>query len=228
MPMKRRPSRLATEPVVPTPKNGSRITSPGLEGGKDHPMQQGLGLLGRVRLGAGRVLHPLFAGGQRQGPVGAHLQIVVGQLHGVVVEGVAPRAARLGGPDQGLVRVGEAGALEIRHRVGLAPDHVVQDPEAQVLERRADAEDVVVAADHPERAVILQHPAGGGQPFASETVVGRERGELVPVVIDRVDLGIVRAAAGRRRAADCRADRRTPGRPTSRAASPSRRCTRPE
>ena len=30
MPMKCRPSRLATAPVVPEPKNGSRITSPGL------------------------------------------------------------------------------------------------------------------------------------------------------------------------------------------------------
>ena len=31
MPMKRRPSRRATAPVVPVPKNGSRITSPGLD-----------------------------------------------------------------------------------------------------------------------------------------------------------------------------------------------------
>ena len=29
--MKRRPSRRATAPVVPVPKNGSRITSPGLD-----------------------------------------------------------------------------------------------------------------------------------------------------------------------------------------------------
>ena len=29
MPMKRRPSRLATAPVVPVPKNGSSTTSPG-------------------------------------------------------------------------------------------------------------------------------------------------------------------------------------------------------
>jgi hypothetical protein len=57
------------------------------------------------------------------------------------------------------VRVGEALAAEVRHRVGLAPDDVVQDPEAQVLQRRADAEDVVIAADHPQRAVGLQHAA---------------------------------------------------------------------
>ena len=54
-------------------------------------------------------------------------------------------------PDQRLVRVGEAPAAEVRHRVGLTPDDVVENPVAQVLEDGADAEDVVVAADHPER-----------------------------------------------------------------------------
>ena len=156
-------------------------------------MQQRLGLLGRVRLVAGGVLDPLLAGGQRQGPVGAHLHVVVGQLHGVVVEGVSPPAPGLGRPDQRLVGVGEAHALEVRHRVGLAPDHVVEDPEPQVLHRHAHPEDVVVAADHPEGAVVLQHPARFGKPGASELVIGLEGGEPVPVVVDRVDLGIVRA-----------------------------------
>ena len=66
------------------------------------------------------------------------------------------------------MRVGEAPAAEIRHRVGLAPDHVVEDPESQLLQDRADAEDVVVGADHPERAVLAQQPAALGQPFAGE------------------------------------------------------------
>jgi hypothetical protein len=90
------------------------------------------------------------------------------------------------------VSVGEAGALEVGHRVGLAPDDVVEDPEAQVLHGHADAEDVVIAADHPDRAVVLQDAAGGLQPFAGELVIGREALELVPVVVNRVDLGIVR------------------------------------
>src|SRR3546814_5431671 len=57
------------------------------------------------------------------------------------------------------MRVGEARALEIGHRIGLAPDDVVQDPESLVLQLRADTKDVVVAADHPQRTVILQDAA---------------------------------------------------------------------
>jgi hypothetical protein len=90
------------------------------------------------------------------------------------------------------MRVGEPGALEVRHRVGLAPDDVVEDPEAQVLERRADPEDVVIAADHPQGAVVFQDAAAFLQPGLGEGVVGLEALELVPVVVDRVDLGVVR------------------------------------
>ncbi|MNQ96361.1 hypothetical protein D3C85_1119620 [compost metagenome] len=161
-------------------------------GRQDDPVQQGLGLLGRVGLVAVLVLQALIAGAQGQGPVRAHLGVFVEGLQRVVVEGVALLLARLGGPDQGLVRIGEARALEVRHRVGLAPDDVVQHPEAQVLHRRAQAEDVVIAADDPERALVLQHPAAFGQPGAGEGVIGGEAVELVPVVVDRIDLGVVR------------------------------------
>ena len=59
-----------------------------------------------------------------------------------------------------------------------------------VLRRRADAEDVVVAADHPQRAAGLQRPPRRLQPGVGELFVEREarpggiRGlpELVPVV----------------------------------------------
>ena len=83
--------------------------------------------------------------------------------------------------------VGEAGAAEVRHRVGLAPDDVVEDPEVRVLQQRADAEDVVIAADHPDRAVVLEDAARLGQPVAGEVVVDGEAVELVPVVVDRID-----------------------------------------
>jgi hypothetical protein len=150
---------LAAAPVVPVPKKGSRMTSPGLVAARMHPVQQGLGLLGRVGLLAVLALDPLLAGAQREGPVRAHLGVFVEGLQGVVVEGVALLLAALGGPDQGLVGVGEPGALEVRHRVGLAPDDVVQNPVAQVLDRDAQAEDVVIAADDPDRALVLQDPA---------------------------------------------------------------------
>ena len=157
--MKRRPSFFATAPVVPVPKKGSSTTSPGFDDGEEHAGEQRLGLLRRVDLAAVRVLQPLLAGAERDEPVGAHLQVVVAGLQRLVVEGVALGVGALRGPDQGLVRVGEAPAAEVRHRVGLAPDDVVEDPEVEVLQRRADPEDVVVGADDPERRVLLHHAA---------------------------------------------------------------------
>ena len=91
------------------------------------------------------------------------------------------------------MRVGEAFAAEIRHRVGLAPHHVVQDPEIEVLQRRADPEDVVVGADHPQGRGLLHHAAAGGKPGAGEGVVIGKARELVPVVIDGVDAAVVGA-----------------------------------
>ena len=91
------------------------------------------------------------------------------------------------------MRVGEAGALEIGHRVGLAPDDVVEDPEPQILKDAADAEDVVIAADHPQRTVGLEHAARLGQPLAGEAVIGRHGIELVPVIGHRIDMTAVRA-----------------------------------
>jgi hypothetical protein len=81
------------------------------------------------------------------------------------------------------VGIGEALAAEIRHRVRLQPDHVVLDPEAQILQDRADAEDVVIGADHPDRAVRLQDAAHSSSQAAGEGVIGLEAVELVPVVV---------------------------------------------
>ena len=145
----------------------------------------------------------------------------------IVVEGVALGGLVARRPDQRLVRVGEALALEVRHRVGLAPDDVVQQPEAQVLQRRADAEDVVVAADHPQRALGLQHAARRRQPGAGEGIVARRSRRTCPSRRRRHRPGCCRAAAARRPAADCRAGRRTPCRPSLRAGRASDRCSRP-
>src|SRR3546814_16192032 len=90
------------------------------------------------------------------------------------------------------MRVGEARALEIGHRIDLAPDDVVQDPESLVLQLRADTKDVVVAADHPQRTVILQDAARRLQPFGGEAVIGLESVELVPIVGHRVDADALR------------------------------------
>ena len=112
-------------------------------------MQQGLGLLGGVGLGPRRVLDPLRPRANRNHPVRPHLHIIVGDLHGVIVEGVTRRVLGLGRPDKRLVRIGEPSPLEVRHGVGLAPDDVIENPETEILEGAADAEDVMIAADHP-------------------------------------------------------------------------------
>ena len=43
------------------------------------------------------------------------------------------------------------------------------------------------------RGVALHHSPRGGQPVAGESVVGGEVGELVPVVVDRVDHALIGA-----------------------------------
>ena len=108
-------------------------------------------------------------------------------MKGVFGAGIASR------PDQRFMRVGEAAAAEVRHRVGLAPHDVVQDPEAQVLQDGADAEDVVIGTDHPQGTRGLQDAAAFRKPALGEAVIGLEAFELVPVVVNRVDLALVRA-----------------------------------
>ena len=89
------------------------------------------------------------------------------------------------------MRVGEARAFEIRHRVRLQPDDVVQEPEAEILQRRAKPEDVVIGADHPYRAVGLQHALAFGEPRAGELIVRREIVEAVPGVVHAIDARVV-------------------------------------
>ena len=164
--------------------------SPGPVRRQQHPVQQRLGLLGRVQLQPVLVAQPLRPGAEREQPVAAHLHVVVQRLHRLVVEPVAriPPARR---PDHRLVRVGEAPAAEIRHRIRLAPDHVVEDPEPQLLQDGADAENVVIGTDHPDRAVLAQQPAALGQPLPGERVIGLEVGEPVPVVVHPVHQAVV-------------------------------------
>src|ERR1700712_3571674 len=48
-----------------------------------------------------------------------------------------------------------------------------------------------VGADPPQRRRRLHQAAAGQQPGAGEVVIGGEGGELVPVVVDGVDMGFV-------------------------------------
>ena len=190
---------LAADPFAPQPF-GHRAGGAGAEeriehhvaalgGGEQHAVEQAFGLLRRVDL-VPALLQPLRPVADRQHPVAAHLQFVVERLHRAVVEVILGLLA-LRTPQQRLMRIGEARAAEIGHRVRLAPDDVVEDPEAQVLQDRADAVDVVIAADDPQPAIGLEHALGLGQPFAGEIVVDLETVELVPVIGHRIDVAAI-------------------------------------
>jgi len=91
------------------------------------------------------------------------------------------------------MRVGQTHAPEVRGRVGLDPDHIVERPEVQVHQDLPDAVDVVVAPDDPERAIVLEHAPASGEPGGGEPIVGLEAAELVPLVIHGVHPRHVRA-----------------------------------
>ena len=135
---------------------------------------------------------PLGTGADRQLPVGPHLNIAVQRLHRLIIECMA-RGLRTCRPNQRLMRVGETAAAEIRHRIGLAPDNIVQDPEIKILENAAKTIDIVIAADHPQRPVRLQDAARFGKPGRREAVIGGEGVEFVPFILDAIDRRLVGA-----------------------------------
>ncbi len=164
----------------------------GIARGEQHAGEQAFGLLRGMKLVARLILQAFGSRAQRQIPIRTRLQVLVAGLQRLVMEGVFLRVLVARGPDQRLMRVGEAPAAKIRHRIGLAPDDVVEDPESEILQGRPDPEDVVVAADHEQRAIRFQHAAAFAEPGARETVIGLEALELVPGVIDRIDEALVR------------------------------------
>src|SRR3546814_4877353 len=60
-----------------------------------------------------------------------------------------------------------------------------------VLKRCADAEDIVIAADHPDAAAGFQDALRFLEPRMREAVVGGEAVEFVPIIVDGVDLAAV-------------------------------------
>ena len=137
---------------------------------KKDACQQGFRLLRRMRL-APVAFQPLGTGADWQLPVGPHLNIAIQRLHRLIIECMA-RGLRTCRPDQRLMRIGETAAAEIRHRIGLAPDNIVQDPEIQILENAAKTVNIVIAADHPQRAIRFQDAARFGKPGRREAVIG--------------------------------------------------------
>src|SRR5687768_16169966 len=96
------------------------------------------------------------------------------------------------------MRIAESDSAELRHRIGLDPADVIEDPVAEILKDCAYPEDVVIGADDPDGPGVLQQTAAGMKPGAGELVVGVETQELVPTVIHRVhagDVGTVKLVA---------------------------------
>ena len=163
----------------------------GVRGREHHPRQKRFRLLGRMGFSPLRVLEAFAAGADREQPVGTHLAVFIRRLQRFVIKGVALGLRASRGPDHGLMGVGEAAAAKIRHRIGLAPDNVVQDPESEILHDGADAKNIMVGADDENRRLRLHDAARGLEPVARECVVFREIGEFVPVVVDARDQALI-------------------------------------
>lgn len=137
-------------------------------------------------------LQPLLPATNRNQPIGSHLKFVIQRLHRAIVEGIF-RLLAFRCPNQRLVRVGKSRTLKIGHWVGFSPNDVVQNPISSVLHRRANAENIMVTANHPQRAVRLQNTPRLGQPFTGKFVINRKACKFVPFIVDGIDLAIVRA-----------------------------------
>ena len=85
------------------------------------------------------------------------------------------------------MRVGKARALKIGHRIGLAPDDIVENPKSGILKHSAAAEDIVIATNHPECAVGFQDTPRLLHPAPRESVVDCIAVKLVPIIINRID-----------------------------------------
>ena len=79
--------------------------------------------------------------------------------------------------------MGEVTAAQVRGRIGLFPGDVVQNLEPELLQGVADAENDVVRAGHPNRAVGFEYSLTASQPFGVEFVVQFRSARDVPVAL---------------------------------------------
>ena len=89
--------------------------------------------------------------------------------------------------------IGEAPSAKIRHGIGLAPDDVVQNPEAHILHQRADTENIVIGADDENGCILFHHAPRRAQPVPAEGIIGGKILEFVPVIIHGIDKTVVGA-----------------------------------
>ena len=87
--------------------------------------------------------------------------------------------------------IGETPPTEIRHGIGFPPDHVIQNPEIQILKNRTNPKNIMVTANDPDGSIRLEYTPCLGQPGMTERVISCERIELIPLFLDRIDMRMV-------------------------------------
>ncbi len=118
--------------------------------------------------------------GRGEFPDRLHLLVAVVAFHARVVEKVFGFRG-FARPEQGFVRVSEVATGEMRRRVGFVPGDVVEDFEAEGLQRESAAKNVVARARNPERAVGFEEAVTLPQPLQVEGVDLLEGRGFVPV-----------------------------------------------
>ena len=82
--------------------------------------------------------------------------------------------------------VGEPSTAKVRHGIVFPPNNIIEHPVAQILQRRADPKDVMIASNDPKRSVGLKHPAGSSQPIPAELIIGGKTLKLIPVIVNGI------------------------------------------
>ena len=123
--------------------------------------------------------------GRGHSPDRLHLLAAVLASHLIVIERVLVTAAlrRLARPQHDLRRVGERPAPQIRRRIRLLPDNIVQQPKAVLQQRHAHAGIYVERPRHPDSPRRLQYAVAFGDPLHVELVVQFQPPALVPVAL---------------------------------------------
>lgn len=136
-------------------------------------------------------LDPLLTCTEGDDPITAHLQAIIERFQRMMIESVLC-PFEFACPDQGFMRVGKTHSTKVRHWVALDPDHIVENPESQILHQLAEAKDVMIGANNPQRAAILQHPPTGAQPALTELVISLETFEAIPSLSNTFHSGHIR------------------------------------